>query len=261
MKLKELYKQMKDEQQQPQVNLEEVKTQFNEAIKEFKNHAATLYNMGKYREIAEYFTKLAENAEHYIMSENSEGKGFDDITVKRNLKELRSYANDFVKVSGEAQAVQERMAALYEDMGVILNRYFDIPESMEPGNQEPKIEPSNAQLQSAEKDAEVIKKNANKDIDKLRQSLSAYGDDDELDETHMTKPEIKKGHEIAKAVKKSGSDVENPYAVGMAAVKKMKGKEEMDEKKLSDKQIAAQAPPKDKITFADIIKLRQKGKQ
>lgn len=127
MKLKELYNQVKDEQNTPQINIEEVKTQFNEQLSQFKNHASTLYNMGSYRELAEYFKKLAENAEHYIMSE-SDKNWFDDITQKRNLKELKSYANDFAKVSGEAQALQERMAALYEDMGVILNRYFDIPE-------------------------------------------------------------------------------------------------------------------------------------
>lgn len=130
MKLKEIYQQVRDEQNQPQVNLEEVKAQFNEQIKQFKNHATTLYNMGKYREIAEYFSKLAENANNYIMTDVSEG-GFDQVTVKRNLNELRKYASDFSKVSGEAQALQERMAALYEDMGVILNRYVDVPESVE----------------------------------------------------------------------------------------------------------------------------------
>ena len=89
--------------------------------------------MGSYRKIAEYFTKLSENAENYILSESGES-WFDDITVKRNLKELKNYANDFAKVSGEAQSLQERMAALYEDMGVILNRYFDVPDTVKSEN-------------------------------------------------------------------------------------------------------------------------------
>ena len=130
MKLKEIYSQIQDEQNQPQINIVEVKAQFNEQISEFKNHGNVIYNMGNYRKIAEYFTKLADNAENYILAE-ADQNWFDDITIKRNLKELKNYANDFSKVSGEAQSLQERMAALYEDMGVILNRYFDVPESIE----------------------------------------------------------------------------------------------------------------------------------
>ena len=133
MKLKEIYSQIQDEQNQPQINMAEVKQQFNEQIAEFKNHGNVLYNMGSYRKIAEYFTKLSENAENYILSESGES-WFDDITVKRNLKELKNYANDFAKVSGEAQSLQERMAALYEDMGVILNRYFDVPDAVKSEN-------------------------------------------------------------------------------------------------------------------------------
>jgi len=130
MKLKTLYGRVKKEQSnqgRPEININEVKAKFDEMIEQFKGHGDTLYNMGKYREIAEYFNNLAENAEHYLVSEDS--NWFDNITVKRNLKELKSYANDFARVSGEAQSLQERMAALYEDMGVILNRYFDVPES------------------------------------------------------------------------------------------------------------------------------------
>ena len=38
-----------------------------------------------------------------------------------------------------------------------------------------------------------------------------------------SKKVIKKGHDIAKAIKKEKGDVENPYAVGMAAAKKQAG--------------------------------------
>ena len=34
----------------------------------------------------------------------------------------------FAKIANEAQALQDRMSALYEDMGGILNRYFEIKE-------------------------------------------------------------------------------------------------------------------------------------
>lgn len=37
----------------------------------------------------------------------------------------------------------------------------------------------------------------------------------------VKKKVVKKGHEIAKAIKRGGGKVRNPYAVGMAAAKKL----------------------------------------
>ena len=48
-----------------------------------------------------------------------------DIQIDNNI------ANAY-KIATEAQALQDRMAALYEDMGGILNRYFDIKEISDP---------------------------------------------------------------------------------------------------------------------------------
>ena len=128
MKLKEIYNQVQADQNQPQINIEEVKMRFNEQISTFKQLGEGLYNLSNYKKIAEQLSSLAESAEQYLISESD--SWFDNITIKRNLKELKNYTVDFNKVSGEAQALQERMAALYEDMGVILNRYFDVPDSV-----------------------------------------------------------------------------------------------------------------------------------
>ena len=38
-------------------------------------------------------------------------------------------SKQFSKISGEAKSLQERMGALYEDMGNILNRYYDMGET------------------------------------------------------------------------------------------------------------------------------------
>ena len=140
MKLKNLYNQIREKNNDESmnsrpINLDEVKQKFNEQIGQFKKHGDILYNMGKYKQIAEYFKQLAENAENYLISESEDW--FDNITIKRNIKEMKSYASDFAKVSSEAQALQERMAALYEDMGVILNRYFDIPDEQLSGQMPP----------------------------------------------------------------------------------------------------------------------------
>ena len=54
---------------------------------------------------------------------------FDKVTVTRNMKELTNHSKQFSKIAEEASSVQQRLSALYEDMGVILNRYYEIPET------------------------------------------------------------------------------------------------------------------------------------
>ena len=44
------------------------------------------------------------------------------------MKELTGLSNQFSKISNEAKTLQERMGALYEDMGKILGRYYLIGE-------------------------------------------------------------------------------------------------------------------------------------
>ena len=59
---------------------------------------------------------------------------FDKVTVSRNMKELTGLSKQFGKVSQEANSLQERMSGLYEDMGNILGRYYEIGEKHVPGH-------------------------------------------------------------------------------------------------------------------------------
>ena len=54
------------------------------------------------------------------------------------MKELTGLSSQFGKIAGEAKSIQERMGALYEDMGNILGRYYEIGEGHENGEHEPK---------------------------------------------------------------------------------------------------------------------------
>ena len=49
------------------------------------------------------------------------------------MKELKSYSEQFTKVAGEAHGLQQRMESLYEDMGKVLSRYYEIDEPSEEG--------------------------------------------------------------------------------------------------------------------------------
>ena len=69
---------------------------------------------------------IANQAKSHTLSETEDW--FDKITVNRNMKELTGLSNQFGKISSEAKTLQQRMGALYEDMGNILGRYYSIGE-------------------------------------------------------------------------------------------------------------------------------------
>jgi len=113
--------------QQLQMNLKE----FAGKVAAFNKLGETLYNGGKFDKLAEELDEIATHAEAYTLQETN-GEWFDQVTVKRNMKELKGYSGDFKKVAGEARALQERMTALYEDCGRVLGRYFEIKEMGQP---------------------------------------------------------------------------------------------------------------------------------
>ena len=52
------------------------------------------------------------------------------------MKELKGLTGQFKKTAVEANSVNQRLSALYEDMGNILNRYYEIDEAMDPVGKE-----------------------------------------------------------------------------------------------------------------------------
>ena len=78
--------------------------------------------------IAEKLSWIAGQAKSHTLSETEDW--FDRITVNRNMKELTGLSGQFGKIATEAKSLQERMGALYEDMGNILGRYYEIGETV-----------------------------------------------------------------------------------------------------------------------------------
>ena len=105
---------------------------FMNEVGNFNSFGNEIYREGNLRQLAEKLSRLAETAKAHTLQETEDW--FDKITVNRNMKELTGLSNQFKKVATEAQALQERMSGLYEDMGHILGRYYEINES-QPINQ------------------------------------------------------------------------------------------------------------------------------
>ncbi len=108
--------------------------QVSEALQNYNKLGETLYQQQSLKETAKSLSQIAEMAATHTVQETEDW--FDKVTVSRNMKELTNHSKQFSKIAEEASSVQQRLAALYEDMGVILNRYYDIPEGEEKDKEE-----------------------------------------------------------------------------------------------------------------------------
>ena len=117
-------------EERPQVNKFEV----IEAVRNYQTIGEALFKDNGIIEVAKQLVSIAESAQNHVLSETDDW--FDAVSVKRNMKELKGLTSQFKKAALEANSVNERLNALYEDMGHILNRYYDIEEALDPVGKE-----------------------------------------------------------------------------------------------------------------------------
>lgn len=120
-----------DDTQQEEVWTVEEKRQALQAIGEYNRHGKHLYREeNNLMEIAHNLSGIAKNAQKFLSKELAEGgkqdAWFDTVMVERNMKDMQKCSDEFVKYAREAHILEQRMQALYEQMGGNLNRYFEI---------------------------------------------------------------------------------------------------------------------------------------
>jgi hypothetical protein len=98
-------------------------------IQNYNEYGKILHKSARMQELAEKLSQIAEFAESKLMDEA--GDWYDGHTIKRNMKEMKGYAGDFVKLATEADTIHQRMTALYDDMGHVLQRYFEVQDISE----------------------------------------------------------------------------------------------------------------------------------
>ena len=125
LKLKDLLNEEEEFQQLPT----EIKKHFLEIISTFGQFREQMNRKSDIRTIAETLGGIADAASEYTLREG--GDWFDRVTIKRNMKELKSLQEKFEKEAVEAKSQEQRLEALYEDMGHVLGRYFEIAEITE----------------------------------------------------------------------------------------------------------------------------------
>ena len=186
MKLKKLIENVFEENE---LNEEE----FLSNVANYNQFGKSIYRDDSIYDVAKKLSEIARQANIHTVRETEDS--FDKITVSRNMKELKSYSDQFHKVAKEAHGLQQRMESLYEDMGRVLNRYYDINELEEggPGSGRPTkagskrdiekrmdkaVSDANAKLDAAEK-AMKKKKNEGKlnekfDLKKLEDAIKMF---------------------------------------------------------------------------------------
>ena len=107
-------------------------------IQEFSSLGKSIYKSGDLKETAKTLSDIANAAKVHTLRETEDW--FDKVTVNRNMKELTNLSKHFGKLSEEASSVQQRLEALYEDMGIVLSRYYDLNEAHTYGHESDDIE-------------------------------------------------------------------------------------------------------------------------
>ena len=97
-----------------------------EGVKNFGIVGKSLYNQNNILETAKQLAQVAESAHSHILGEQDDW--FDKVSVNKNMKTLKGSVVEFQKAAKEAHQLNQRMTALYEDIGHVLNRYYDIDE-------------------------------------------------------------------------------------------------------------------------------------
>ena len=155
-----------------------------EGVKNFGIVGKQLYNNNNIVEIAKQLSEVAESAHNHILGEQDDW--FDKVSVNKNMKSLKGSVVEFQKTAKEAQSINQRLTALYEDIGHVLNRYYEIDEE-----KLDKVDPSKVEPEDDFKDRE------DKDIDN-------DGDVDDSDEYLH-----KKRQAISKAIKKESKSLKD----------------------------------------------------
>ena len=112
----------------------EQKAVFLEAVAKFNEFGKHIYRESNLSDVVESINKLTSSAGNYIVSGTEDW--FDNLTVKRDVKEINNSAKLFEKTALEIQGLQQRLESLYEDLGNKLGRYYELDEALDPVGKE-----------------------------------------------------------------------------------------------------------------------------
>lgn len=102
----------------------EERNAFLESLKSYSSYKNEIYRSKKLKEISKQIGQMVESAEGFTLKETD--GWFDNVSVNRDLKELKNDYKLFEKTAAEMTTLQQRLESLYENIGMRLSRYYDV---------------------------------------------------------------------------------------------------------------------------------------
>lgn len=126
--------QQQQEQEQPALTAEEKKV-YLEAISKFNEYGDAIYRGNNLKEALKNIKQVVEFASRNMVEES--GDWFDGVTVSRHSKRMQESMKIFEKAATETIKLQQRMESVYEDMGHMLSRYYEIKDGSDDKSETP----------------------------------------------------------------------------------------------------------------------------
>jgi hypothetical protein len=121
--LNENVNQDKEQPQETPLTPEE-KQQRLESISRFNEYGKSIYRHNNMKEIFHEIKKIVEFASKNIVDES--GDWFDKVTLSRHSKKMQESMKIFEKTATEISQLQQRLEAVYEEIGETLGKYYKI---------------------------------------------------------------------------------------------------------------------------------------
>jgi hypothetical protein len=102
----------------------EEKKALYELVHNYNEYGKVLYEYHQLMKVAENIDKISQYAETYALNEC--GDWMQENTAIRHFKDLKRMSETFKKNAAKCQQQNSEMVSLYEDMGNILEKYFEI---------------------------------------------------------------------------------------------------------------------------------------
>ena len=114
-----------DKEEKEEVKLTpEQKQQYIESISKFNEYGKSIYRSDEVSETFNRIKELVEFASKNIVDES--GDWFDKVTLTRHSKKMQESLKIFEKTATEMTQLQQRLEAVYEEIGQTLGRYYKI---------------------------------------------------------------------------------------------------------------------------------------
>ena len=127
MKLRNLLKENAEDKAKKLTS--EQRARILDGVSKFNEYGKSVYRETDIRELTKTLKELSEQASNLAITEA--GDWFDEISVKRDMKEVNSAVSLFEKTANEITTLQQRMESVFEDIGNKLGKYYEIAEAVD----------------------------------------------------------------------------------------------------------------------------------